>query len=233
MHLSFEADGRLYWEYLPNYQHYYFAVIHQPHTLNKSIFPAKDFTLEDALLEADHAADILYRTIKYFKNRGKYVVVFGHSYSAWVVQHYLATRPSIADKYLITGGRLNADPEQTALQQQGINTGFEEDGKTLLVPKKNSKPKRHRTQRYFTIRKNKELLKYALGKTRYTEALGGVDLSNLIYYYGKEDQNVGALTKDEIAFLKNKKATVKGVETGHYDIWKRVVDAFREGRLQL
>ncbi|MEM6377899.1 MAG: hypothetical protein AAF705_06785 [Bacteroidota bacterium] len=230
-HLDFESNGRVYWEYLPNQDHYYIAVVHQSSTYNSTIFGATDFTLEDAFKEVDNTSEILFRAIKYFKNRGKYVVVLGHSYSAFVIPHYLSTRPSLADKYLITGGRLDANLEQTALQLKGLNSGFEEDGKTLIKPK--AKPNPYRRARYKTIRKNKELLKYALGKTRYTEALKDIDLSNLIFYYGTKDQNVGVLSSKERTFLKAKNATLVGVETDHYNIWKRVIDAFDEGRLRL
>lgn len=231
--LDFAMNGRVYWEYLPNNKNYLYVVIHQSSTINKSIFGARNFSLSDAVFEVDQSAEILYRTIKYFKEQGKYVVVFGHSYSAWVIPNYLATRPSLADKYIITGGRLDADRVQTAYQLKGINTGFEEDGKTLIEPNPEQKPNPNRTERYWQIRKNKELLKYAIGKPLYTEELATKDLSNVIFYYGKFDENVGALSEDEIAFLESKKATVVGVDTDHYNIWKRVIDAFRAGELNL
>ena len=231
--LDFASTGRVYWEYLPNNQNYFYAVIHQSSTYNKSIFGASDFTLVDAEFEVDKSAEILYRTIKYFKDRGKYVIVFGHSYSAWVIPKYMATRPSLADKYVITGGRLNADRTQTAYQLKGINTGFEEDGKTLVEPDLNRKPNPNRTERYWQIRKNKELLKYAIGKPLYTEELTNKDLSNVVFYYAKFDENVGALSEAEISFLKLKKAIVVGVETDHYNIWKRVIDAIRADDLNL
>jgi len=231
--LDFHSNGRVYWEYLPNNKNYYYAVVHQSSTYNKSILDATNFTLEDAEVEVDNTSEILYRAIKYFKDRGKYVIVFGHSYSAWVIPHYFSTRPSLADKYIITGGRLNADSTQTAFQLKGINTGFDEDGKTLLLPDAKEEPNPHRTDRYWKIRKNKELLKYAIGKTRYTNELGGVDMSNLVYYFGRYDENVGALSEEEIGFLEDKGAKVIGVETNHYRIWQKVIDAFRENELKL
>ena len=226
--LDFEASGRVYWEYLPGHNKYLFAVVHQSSTLNRSILGAADFTVEDAMQEVDNTSEILYRTIKYFKDRGKYVVVFGHSYSAFVFPNVLASRSSLADKYIITGGRLDADSVQTAFQLKGINTGWKRDGKTLVLPDTTEAPNKHRTARYWQIRKNKELLKYAIGSPRYTELLKHQDLSNLVYFYAKHDENVGALSDAEVLFLTNHNATVQGVETNHYDIWKRVVDAFIE-----
>jgi len=231
--LDFQSNGRVYWEYLPNNKNYYYVVVHQSSTYNKSILDATNFTVQDAEAEVDNTSEILYRAIKYFKDRDKYVVVFGHSYSAWVVPHYFSTRQSLADKYIITGGRLNADSTQTAFQLKGINTGFDEDGKTLLLPDEKEEPNPHRTERYWRIRKNKELLKYAIGKVRYTKELIDVDLSKLVYYFGKYDENVGALSDEEIEFLENNGASVIGVETNHYKIWQKVIDAFREDTLKL
>lgn len=231
--LDFESSGRVYWEYLPNSKNYYYAIIHQASTYNKSIFNAKDFTLEDAVFEVDQTAEMMYRAIKYFKDRGKYVVVFGHSYSAWVIPNYLSTRPSLADKYIITGGRFDADSTQIAYKLKGINVGFAEDGVTLNIPDVDEAPNPYRTVRYWQIRETKEMLKYTIGKPRYTELLANVDLSNLVFYYGEHDQNVGQPSAKEIAFLMAKNATVVGVATDHYDIWMKVVDAFRDGSLEL
>ena len=169
--LDFDSTGRIYWEYLPNFKNYYTVVIHQSTTYNKTIFGATDFSLNEAKNEVDNTSEILHRTIKYFKDRSKYVVVFGHSYSAFVIPYYLSTRPSLADKYIITGGRIDADSIQTDFQLKYINTGFEEDGKTLIIPEENQIIKPNRTNRYYTIRKNKELLKYAIGKPRYFQRI--------------------------------------------------------------
>lgn len=231
--LDFEASGRVYWEYLPNNQNYYYVAVHQSTTYNKTIFDAADFTQQDARTEIDNTAEMLSRTIKYFKDRNKYVVVFGHSYSAWIIPLYLTNSPSLADKYIITGGRLDADSLQTAYKARGVNTSFQKDGRTLRIPDENEKRNPNRTERYWQIRENKEKLKYELAKYKFTQELAELNLSNLIYYYGQYDENVGALSEEEIAFLKGKQATVVGVETGHYRIWQRVVDAIRDGTIKL
>ena len=102
-------------------------------------------------------------------------------------------------------------------------------GQPLIEPNVNIRANPNRRARYNTIRKNIELLKYAIGKTRYTQALKNVDLSNLIVYYGTRDQNVGVLSAVEIDFLKHKNASLVGVETDHYNIWKRVIDDLEAG----
>ena len=83
--------------------------------------------------------------------------------------------------------------------------------KRIWVPKKN----------------NNSLLK------RDWQTSADADLSNMIFYFGYYDQNVGALSEEEIAFLKAKNAQVLGVETGRYEIWKRVIDAFEKGDIHL
>jgi hypothetical protein len=53
-------------------------------------------------------------------------------------------------------------------------------------------------------------------------------LHNLIYFYGKNDQNVGALTDEEIEFLKSKNAKVFGEYATHYTTWYKMIDAFND-----
>jgi len=231
--LDYESNGRIYWEYLNNFQNYQTLVIHQSSTYNKSIFNAEVFTLENGYREADISAEILYRAIKYYKDRNKYVIAIGHSYSAFIIPYYIKTRPSLADKYLITGGRLNADSIQTSYQIKGYNSGFKNDGKTLILPDTTVTRKKYRTERYFKIRQAKEMLKAGIGNYKFTEDLKDKDISNVIFFYGKMDENVGALTEEEIHFLTSKKATVFGVETDHYNIWKRAIDSIRAGTIKL
>jgi len=231
--LDFASNGRVYWEYLNNFNNYQTVVIHQSSTYNTSIFNAQNFTLKDGYKEAGISSEILYRAIKYFKDRNKYVIVTGHSYSAFIIPHYIATRPSLADTYLITGGRLNADSIQTAYQIKGYNSGFKEDGETLIVPDTTLPRKKYRTERFFKIRQVKEMLKAGIGNYKFTDELKDKDISNLIFFYGKKDENVGALSQLEIDFLVSKKAKVFGVDTDHYNIWKRAIDSLREGTVKL
>ena len=65
-----------------------------------------------------------------------------------------------------------------------------------------------------------------------SKELANNDLSKLIFFYGKKDENVGSLTDAEISFLKSKNAIVHGVETGHYKIWQRVIDSIRAGKIK-
>jgi len=231
--LDYADNGRTYWEYLNNFKNYQSIVIHQSSTYNTNIFNAEKFSLSDGYKEADNSAEILYRSIKYFKDRNKYVIVAGHSYSAFIIPYYIANRPSLADRYLITGGRLNADSIQTLYQLKGYNSSFKKDAKTLIIPDTTLPRKKHRTNRYFKVRQVKEFLKAGIGNYKFTDELANKDLSNLIFFYGKRDENVGIPSKEELDFLKTKKAKVYGVDTNHYNIWKRVIDSLRVGTIKL
>jgi len=139
----------------------------------------------------------------------------------------------LADTYLITGGRLNADSLQTIYQINGYNSSFEKDGKTLILPDTTLPRKEYRTERYFKIRQVKEMLKAGIGNFTFTEELVDKDISNVIFFYGKQDENVGALSNEEINFLEIKDAKVYGVDTDHYNIWKRAIDSLRTGTIKL
>lgn len=232
--LDYASNGKTQWTYLPGFKNYIFANVHQSSTFNPDIFDWNyEFTLEDGKREVDNSSEMLYRTIKYFKDRNKYVIVIGHSYSAFVIPHYLATRPSLADTYLVTGGRLIADSLQTFYQLKGFNSGFAEDGKTLEIPDTLAERNPFRSNRYYKIRQAKEMLKGGLSIHDFTRELQDVDLTNLHFFYGLKDQNVGLPYDKELEFLKSKGAKVYGVDTDHYNVWKRVIDSLRASTLKL
>jgi hypothetical protein len=67
------------------------------------------------------------------------------------------------------------------------------------------------------VNKNMAKLAAGLAEKRYTELLKDVDLSNLIYLYSKKDEQVGALSEEEISFLKSKKVKILVGEKKHID----------------
>jgi len=231
--LDFQQKGTVYWEFYKKFHNYQTVVIHQSTTYNTSIFGAKNFTLKDAEVEIKNTTEMLYRAITYFKNKNKYVVVAGHSYSAYIIQNHLVNNGNMADKYIISCGRIITDSLRLTYQKKGINLDYEKDGKTLILPDENEKPRKtRRSNRYYTIRKNKEHIKYAFSKINYIDKLAQLDLSNLIFFYGKNDQNVGALTNEEIKFLKSKNAKVFGEDATHYTTWYKMIDAFNDDVLK-
>jgi len=231
-HLDIEVAGRSMMRYIPNYQTYYCAHLHQSHTLNKAIFECTNFTLEMAEAEINTTAEMIHRSVSYFKNKGKTVILFAHSYGAFLIPYYLTKYPSLADKYIITGGRLDVDVTCFEGHLAGYNGHFEEDGLTYVVDKE-KKEKPTDTPRMKIWHQNKQLLKGVLGVPRYTELLKDVDMSNFIYFSAKDDQNVGALKQGELDFLDAKGAQVFHTTGGHYDLGKRLIDAFIDGDVRL
>ncbi|WP_299221105.1 hypothetical protein [uncultured Aquimarina sp.] len=233
--LDYEFNGKISMSYLPNFKNYYNVNLHQATTYNKEIFNWKDeFNLEMAEKETANTSEIMYRAIKYFKDRGKYVVVAGHSYSAFVIPNYLANYPSLADKYIITGGRFKADSLQTVYQLKDINANFQEDGKALRIPDENRPPNPNRSRKYFQIRTAKNFLKAAIGQHDYTQLLKDKeDLSNITFFYGNKDGNVGVPTSYELDFLKSKNVQVIEADSDHYNIWKTMIDKIESGDVSL
>ena len=165
--------------------------------------------------------------------RNKTVIVFGHSYGAFIIPHYLATRPSLADKYFISAGRIDVPGEINDYFFKGINKGFLEDGMTIEPSDEEDGPSSIRGERYHKIYRVKQLLKGAIGEPRYSEQLKNVDLSNVVYYYATNDTRVGALTPSEIEFLKSKNVQLKATYDGHYEVMYKIIDDFENGTLHL
>lgn len=233
-HLGFEVSGKTNWAYLPNYKNYYRAHLHQSGTFNKDMFSyEKTFTKKMAEKEVDNNSEMLFQAIKYFKERNKTVIVFGHSYGAFIIPHYLSTRPSIADKYFISAGRIDVPNEINEYFFKGINKGFLEDGKTVEPAEEEDGPSGLRGERYHKIYRVKQLIKGVIGEPRYSNELKDVDLSNVVYYYATNDTRVGTLTQPEIDFLKSKNVQLKATHEGHYEVVYKMIDDFRSGALRL
>ena len=77
------------------------------------------------------------------------------------------------------------------------------------------------------------MLKWAYGQPRYSKPLAGKDLSNVIFFYATNDQNVGRLSEEEIEFLKSKNVTLFSASDGHSDTFYRFIDAVADGKLEL
>lgn len=226
--LSFVTRGKTSWRYLPNFNDYYRVHLHQANTLNTDIFRyTGEFTMKMARKEVDNTSEILYRAIKYFKDRNKTVYVMGHSYGAFVIPHYLATRPSLADKYVIASGRIDDPKNAVAAHEKGFN-GLYQDG-TIFISDEGTEDSEAATKYY----KVKQLLKAAIGEISYSMALTDVDFTNSIYIYNAKDERVGGLTQPELDFLKSKGFQIYRTEHEHSDTVYGLVDAIREGKVKL
>lgn len=202
----------------PNAKKYKRVYVHQSQTYNNSIVNSgAKFSFSDAKHEGNISAEILYRTIDYFKKQKKKVIVIGHSFGAFVIPNYLALKPNIADKIIIMAGRLDMNEEICKSFSEGNLIAFEEDGLTVqrsqglqglimyvLLSKKVKKKISVTTK-----------LAAGIGHKRFTDLLKFKDLSNVLYVYGELDQSVGRLTEKEVDFLNQKNVSIIKTNGGH------------------
>lgn len=230
--LKFEEAGRSNLRYLPGYDRYQIAYLHQAQTRRTDWYrPGTPFMRHDAEAAVEETSAMLAQALTYFKQRGKVVFVIGTSYGAFVIQHYLAHHPSQADRYVLVAGRLDMTPAMVAETEAGWAGSFAEDGSTYLPADRTPDPADTPADRQ--ARRVKNLLKAAIGAPRYTEALANADLSNVVYFYAANDQAVGALTPAEVDFLEARGATVTTTRDGHSDTFYRFIDAVMAGNLTL
>ena len=191
----------------PNHEDKLLVQSHQVLTYNNDL-SQEDLTIEQLRVENEMNSEILHRVINHFKNQGKEVVVFGHSYGAMTITHYLAHKgtEASADAYVIMAGRLDAERKLYENLQQGIFLTFPDY----------RNPEIYTTQPTNNQQRTELRLVGVISEYRYTEELRGRDLSNVIYVHGKHDEAVGALTDHEIQFLNSHGAQVIAVEEDGY-----------------
>jgi pimeloyl-ACP methyl ester carboxylesterase len=229
--LSFAEKGKTSWRYLPNYNDYYRIYLHQANTYNPDIFRFDgEFTMKMAKREVDNSSEILYRAIKYYKNKGKIVWVFGHSYGAFIIPHYLATRPSIADKYVLISGRIDDPKHVVEAHAKGFNGTYKEGIVFSSEENRNFSDYDEKDIRYY---KRKQLLKAAIGNILYSKALKDLDLLNSIYIYNPKDERVGGLNRHELDFLRVKGFQIYKTQHEHGSTIYGLVDALKEGKVKL
>lgn len=230
--LELRPRDRSRYRYLPNYDQMSIVSMYQAQSYNRSMYHyEKEFTLEDAQYEVAATVEMLKRAVTYFKSRGKKVYVAGASYGAFIIQHYLQNEPIQADQYLIMSGRLDMDQEVVEETINGNCGSFLEDGLTYL-------PDQHPIVIEDTDMDTREdvvsnRLKAALGIPRYTKTLAHRKLSDVLYFYAVNDQNVGTLKKHEIQFLRENGARVFSDDRGHNKTWQRLIDEVIAGTIKL
>jgi len=232
-YLDIEEHGKTNYRYIPKYSDFGIAFIHQSQTLDDRILNSKTvISLKEAKQEVEKNSNMLDKAITYFKRKNKTVIVIGKSHGAYVIQDYLATKTSLADKYFIIAGRLMINNEMTQQQLKGFNGEFSDDG-LIYIPEDENADLSKYSEKEINEYKNKQMLKAGYGATDYTSKLSQIDLSNVTYIYGTKDKNIGRLTQKEIEFLKSKKVKVIETETDHSDVTYAFVDRLVDGRLTL
>lgn len=174
--------------------------VHQAQTINPDLINRSDITLDQAISMNTQSIEMLYKVIKYFKDDGRTVYVFGSSFGGLVTQGLIAKKGiDIADKYLIVANRLDIDD----IIWQGLSEGrfgFFENG---INPVVSPNPEEN------VIERNTARIIAGFTMYRYTELFKDYnDLSKITYVYGKTDEVVGRLTPAEIEFMESKKIRI-------------------------
>lgn len=188
-----------------------YANVHQVQTKNPSQFSTEDITFEAAKEFDKESVANLKKVVNFFKAQNKTIYVLGISFGAFVTQRLIAEHGiDVADGYLIMAGRLNLEEENVQLSSEGKYQHY------LYDDNGNS------TFDYFGVapnanHRNMARLAAGLSFNRYIEELGDIDnLSKITYVYGDRDDRVGALSVQEIQFLKDREARVILSENGNH-----------------
>lgn len=188
---------------------------YQSQIINHTILGSKTILKdEQAEHEVRTSAEMLYRTITYFKKRNKKVFVFCISHGSQIGLELLRHYPATFDKLALTMIRLDINLEAIELSENGKVPYF--------------KPGQEITRRDFVpqflqfsrlnIRAGNMIAMMKVSRNRYTELLQDRDLSNVIYVYGKFDNKVGIPDQNELDFLTIKGVGILELDCGHDDL---------------
>ncbi len=174
--------------------------VHQAQTLNPELISTNDITLDQAIDMDIQSIEMLYKVIKYFKDDGRTVYVFGSSFGGLVTQGLIAKKGiDIADKYLIVANRLDMDDVIWEGLSEGRFGFFENGINPVIFPDAEED----------VIDRNTARIIAGFAMYRYTQLFKDYeDLSKITYVYGKTDEVVGRLTTTEIEFMKSKNITI-------------------------
>jgi hypothetical protein len=174
--------------------------VHQAQTLNPGLISSNDITLDQAINMNTQSIEMLYKVIKYFKDDGRTVYVYGSSFGGLVTQGLIAKKGiDLADKYLIVASRLDMDD----ILWKGLSEGrfglFENGINPVVSPNPDED----------VIERNTARIIAGFAMYRYSELFNVYDdLSKITYVYGKNDEVVGRLTAAEIEFMESKKIII-------------------------
>ncbi len=192
------------------------VTVHQAQTKNADLLFGDEMTLNDAVSFNAESVEILYKTIKYFKDEGRTVYVVGASFGAFITQELIAKKGiDVADKFLIISGRLDINDVFWQGLADGRNAEFENGVTPVVAPEPFDN----------AFNRNEARLFAGIVKNRYTQEFNTIEsLSNLTYIYGKTDEAVGSLTDAEVAFLQSKNTKILSGNGGHDEPFERFIE---------
>lgn len=170
--------------WMPNSGTYIKVFPYQSQIINHTILAAHPLlTDEQAQHEVMISAEMLYKTISYFKNRNKKVYVLCISHGSQIGLEMLRNYPSIFDGLALSMVRLDIDKKAIDLIKDGKGPYFDSNNE---VTSRYLLPWFLRFPRLNDRIENMTMLMKVCQNT-YTELLKGKDLSNIVYVYGKYD----------------------------------------------
>jgi len=182
----------------------YLVSVHQAQTFAPYNFTEAPITLEDAAAANGTSVQYLADMIQYFVDQDRKVYVVGKTFGAQLVQDLLASQGNIAEGYLIVSSRLDMQEEAWEMLLDGQGVQFENGIKPVPNPEAFSGD----SDAGPYAAENLARLKGELASTRFTEILADVPMDNVIFVYGEQDERMGGLSDEEIAFLESKGVTI-------------------------
>lgn len=199
-----ETDYFTFYHSIPTFSTVY---VKQYQQYNPAIMDDSDLTLEDAIICNDTGVAILRKVVNHFNDLGKTVVITGHSFGAFLIPEYLDDYGNEdVHRVIPMAGRLNMNPEVWEAFATGYWAGFETDGETVWVNDEMEDPSQLAGMK----------LMAGYGYNRHIDSLAALDLTNLMYLFGTNDEAVGGLLEEEITFLNLVNASVVTVEGGDH-----------------
>jgi len=206
----------------PQFENYYRVYVKQAQHINSTI-SEHEITFDQAIEEDGISTEMFQQVLKHFVDQDKVVIAMSHSFGSFILPNVLATKPNIANKYIIMAGRLDM-PE---IVWKGFRDGKQFDFEDGITPVSDGNDTETGGELSFTR------LQAGLGKNRYTELLANKNLSNVIYFFGEKDMAVGALSENEVDFLNNKDAQPFVITNGdHSSMFEPIILDFMLSKIR-
>lgn len=189
----------------------FFVVPYQIQTRETERFETDLISFEQAIAEAHATTQIAGEVIQRLKDEGKTVHVLGFSYGAFVAADVLAEFGNIADTFVMAVGRIDMTDQVWRSFADGRPMTFANG--TDPVPA--SAEEADMGMGSDLGNQNMMRLAAGLGYHRYSQLLSDLDLSNVTFIASTQDEQVGRLTDQEIAFLTGHGAEVISVDADH------------------
>ena len=155
-----------------------------------------------ALYEMSQNSEILHRTIKYFKDRGKAVYIIGHSFGLSISMDYLSRYGNEADHVFMMGGHFDADVRN-----------FDRKPGMFVRWKNGEEPYLRDFYRGITdefpvkdllnnVFENVDALVHYPRLRRFTALLKDTDLTNVTYVHARFEEASGRSSEEELLFAR-------------------------------